>query len=203
MRYRISHETRFTYAIPVRFARCNLRLKPIIWSGQTLIDHSLATIPSGEFSFGRADASLANVTRLVIPKAVTDLRIVSHAVVEVDRDVPEIRADDPDLATVAQQARESRDVSAASPANYLFSSPRIALDPAIVLARTSDPIFSPEEDYEKFGVVNGVVFPCGMVVKNKNLFIYYGGGDKVTGVATIKLSNIIETLLRGSKFEGM
>lgn len=131
MRYRILHETRFTYATPVRFARCNLRLKPIIWSGQTLIDHSLATIPSGEFSFGRADASLANVTRLVIPTAVTDLRITSHATVDVARDVPDIRATDPDLASVARMARESRDVSAASPANYLFPSPMIALDPAI------------------------------------------------------------------------
>lgn len=74
-------------------------------------------------------------------------------------------------------------------------------DPAIVLARTSDPIFAPEEDYEKFGVVNGVVFPCGMVVIGKTLFIYYGGGDKVTGVATIKLSNILDSLVKGSKFE--
>jgi transglutaminase-like putative cysteine protease len=131
VKYRIIHETRFTYSVPVRFARCNLRLRPIIWSGQTLVDHSLATIPSGEFSFARADASLANVTRLVIPSAVTDLRIVSHAVVDVDRPVPEIREDDPDLATVARLARDSRDVSAASPANYLFPSPMIALDPDI------------------------------------------------------------------------
>jgi transglutaminase-like putative cysteine protease len=130
MRYRIVHETRFTYGAPVRFARCNLRLKPIIWSGQQLIDHSLATIPEGELSYARADASLANVTRLVIPAAVTDLRIVSHATVDVDRDVPFISADDPDLATIARLARESRDVSAASPANYLFPSPMIALDPA-------------------------------------------------------------------------
>ena len=72
-------------------------------------------------------------------------------------------------------------------------------DPAIVLARTSDPIFAPEEDYEKFGVVNGVVFPCGMTLRGKELFIYYGGGDKVVGVATIKLSNILDTLVRGAK----
>jgi transglutaminase-like putative cysteine protease len=141
VKYRIIHETRFTYAVPVRFARCNVRLRPIIWSGQTLVDHSLATVPSGEFSFGRADASLANVTRLVIPEAVTDLRIVSHAIVDVDRDVPDIRADDPDLATVARLARESRDVSAASPANYLFPSPRIELDQAIAdyCAQSLDP----------------------------------------------------------------
>lgn len=131
MRYRIVHETRFTYAAPVRFARCNLRLKPIIWSGQTLVDHELSVAPSGAFSFARADASLANVTRLVIGDAVTDLRIVSRATVEVERQIPMIRSDDPDLATIAQLARQSRDVSAASPANYLYPSPMIGLDPAI------------------------------------------------------------------------
>ena len=44
-----------------------------------------------------------------------------------------------------------------------------------------------------------VVFPCGMTLRGKELFIYYGGGDKVVGVATIKLSNILDTLVRGAK----
>lgn len=74
-------------------------------------------------------------------------------------------------------------------------------DPAIVLSRISDPIFSPEEDYEKFGIVNSVVFPCGMVVRDKKLFIYYGGGDKVTGVATMNLSTLLSALTRGLKLE--
>ena len=76
-------------------------------------------------------------------------------------------------------------------------------DPAIVLSRSSDAIFEPEEDYEKNGVVNNVVFPCGMVVKGDLLYIYYGGGDKVTGVATMKLSNILGALVRGKKFNKM
>ncbi|KKQ44105.1 MAG: hypothetical protein US64_C0015G0001, partial [Candidatus Nomurabacteria bacterium GW2011_GWC1_37_9] len=40
---------------------------------------------------------------------------------------------------------------------------------------------------------------CGMTLRGKELFIYYGGGDKVVGVATIKLSNILDTLVRGAK----
>ena len=131
MRYEIRHETRFTYAQPMRFARCNLRLKPIIWSGQTLVDHHMSVQPGGEFSLARADASLANVTRLVIADAVTDLTIVSTAIVDVDRAVPAPRPDDPDLATVAQLARSNRSVAAASPTNFLFPSPRITLDPEI------------------------------------------------------------------------
>lgn len=69
-------------------------------------------------------------------------------------------------------------------------------DPAIILARSADPIFEPQEDYEKNGIVNNVVFPCGMVEKDGVLFIYYGGADTVVGVATIELSIILRALTR-------
>ncbi len=74
-------------------------------------------------------------------------------------------------------------------------------DPAIVLARSSDAIFEPEKEYEKIGIVNNVVFPCGMIVKGDLLYIYYGGADKVVGVATMKLSILLSALVRGSKLE--
>ena len=69
-------------------------------------------------------------------------------------------------------------------------------DPTIVLARTTDPIFEPEEEYEKVGVVNNVVFPCGMVQKDGLLYIYYGGADTVVGVATIELDIVLKALTR-------
>lgn len=131
MRYHIRHETRFTYATPVRFARCNLRLKPIFWSGQTLVDHDLSAEPNGELTLARADASLANVTRLVIPDAVTRLNILSTATVDVDRPIPMFAFDDMTIAEVARRARESRDVSASGPTNYLFASPMVELTPEI------------------------------------------------------------------------
>lgn len=72
-------------------------------------------------------------------------------------------------------------------------------DPAIALARTTDPIFSPEEQYEKVGIVNNVVFPCGMTEKKGTLYIYYGGADTVVGVATIELDTILRALTRDIK----
>ena len=72
-------------------------------------------------------------------------------------------------------------------------------DPAIILARTSDPIFEPEEIYEKNGIVNNVVFPCGMVEKDNLLYIYYGGADTVVGVATIELDIVLRALTRDIK----
>ena len=73
-------------------------------------------------------------------------------------------------------------------------------DPAIVLARSTEPIFEPEEQYEKVGIVNNVVFPCGMVVRDNILYIYYGGADKVVGVATMELDIILKALVHGMKF---
>ena len=73
-------------------------------------------------------------------------------------------------------------------------------DPTHVIARSTDAIFEPEEEYEKVGVVNNVVFPCGMVLKENLLYIYYGGADRVVGVATMKLPIVLGALVRGSKF---
>lgn len=67
-------------------------------------------------------------------------------------------------------------------------------DPTIVLARSADPIFEPEQPYEKEGIINNVVFPCGMVVRDGLVYIYYGGADKVVGVATMELDILVNAL---------
>ena len=67
-------------------------------------------------------------------------------------------------------------------------------DPTIVLSRSADPIFSPEERFEKEGIVSNVVFPCGMIERDKLLYIYYGAADRVVGVATMELDIIAQSL---------
>ncbi len=131
MMYHIQHVTRFDYGAQVRFARCNLRLKPILWSGQTLDDYALTISPTGRTAPARAEAGLANVVRLVIDEPVRQLTIESVARVTVDRAVPMPSSDDPDLAAIGRAARNSQDVSAAGPSAYLFPSPLIPLDPDI------------------------------------------------------------------------
>ena len=128
MRYAIRHVTRFDYAEPVGFARCNLRLKPIHWSGQELHDYSLTVQPGGSTAPARAEAGLANVVRLVVTQPVQSLTIESSCTITVDRPVPMPAPDDPTLAQVAAEARASRDAGPASPASYLFPSPLIPLD---------------------------------------------------------------------------
>jgi predicted GH43/DUF377 family glycosyl hydrolase len=67
-------------------------------------------------------------------------------------------------------------------------------DPTVVLARTAIPLFEPEEEYECKGLVNNVVFPCGLVVRGGTAYMYYGGGDSVVGVATMKMTKLLKTL---------
>ena len=67
-------------------------------------------------------------------------------------------------------------------------------NPTIVKARTASPIFEPEEPYEVNGLVPKVVFPCSLVVRGEKAYIYYGAGDSVIGVATIKLDDLLSKL---------
>ena len=69
-------------------------------------------------------------------------------------------------------------------------------DPTIVLSRTTDYIFEPLEDYEKKGQVDNVVFPCGAVLKNGSIYMYYGAGDAVIDDACIKLSDLLNALTK-------
>jgi len=67
-------------------------------------------------------------------------------------------------------------------------------DPTIVKARTAAPILEPTTAYEASGIIPNVVFPCGMIVRKNLAYIYYGGADKVVGVATIAMSRLLGML---------
>lgn len=55
----------------------------------------------------------------------------------------------------------------------------------------SDSILEPTTLYEKEGYVPNVVYCCGALIRNQELWIYYGGADKVIGRAILDLSGII------------
>jgi beta-1,2-mannobiose phosphorylase / 1,2-beta-oligomannan phosphorylase len=66
-------------------------------------------------------------------------------------------------------------------------------DPSKVLYRTSSPILQPDKHYENDGKP-GVVYPCGAVVLKDELFVYYGGGDKVVCCATAQLDKFVDNV---------
>jgi predicted GH43/DUF377 family glycosyl hydrolase len=68
-------------------------------------------------------------------------------------------------------------------------------DPAKVLHRTTEWIMQPEQDYEVEGYYKGCVFPCGKVLIDGTLFVYYGAADKYVGVATCELDELLDYLL--------
>ena len=69
-------------------------------------------------------------------------------------------------------------------------------DPSRILARLPYPILEPERDYELSGDVDRVVFPEGVTLFDDELQIYYGAADTVIGLATARLSRLIEELWR-------
>lgn len=67
-------------------------------------------------------------------------------------------------------------------------------NPRKVIARTDEPLLEPEMPYEKEGQIPNVVFPCGVVLIGQKIYMYYGGGDSVVGVASIKLKDLLNRL---------
>jgi len=72
-------------------------------------------------------------------------------------------------------------------------------DPTNVLARSRKPILEPDVWYENEGLKAGVVYPCGAVIINKDLFVYYGGADMVVCAASVKLNGFLEQLAENHK----
>lgn len=68
-----------------------------------------------------------------------------------------------------------------------------------VIARTPHPILEPESYFEREGVVNNVVFPCGHIVKNNDIYLYYGGADKVVCGAKINLQSLLDYLVKSKE----
>lgn len=67
-------------------------------------------------------------------------------------------------------------------------------DPTKILFRTKSPIIEPNEWYENQGHKSGVVYPCGAVVKDGELFVYYGGADTVVCAASENLDKFMDQL---------
>jgi len=76
-------------------------------------------------------------------------------------------------------------------------------DPRQVLCRPRAPIFWPQELWELRGDVPNVVFSCANPVVSGTVYVYYGGGDHVIGLATCRLDELLEfTLAEGATHLG-
>ena len=68
-------------------------------------------------------------------------------------------------------------------------------DPRKVLKRPEMPILAPKEMWEIKGDVPFVVFGTGNPVVNGTIYLYYGGADRVVGLATANLETFLDWVL--------
>jgi len=67
-------------------------------------------------------------------------------------------------------------------------------NPTKILYRSKNPILEPDVFYENEGYKSGVIYSCGAVIKDNDLFVYYGGADMVSCVATADLDLFLNEL---------
>ncbi len=67
-------------------------------------------------------------------------------------------------------------------------------EPWKLLARSTEPVFVPEVDYECQGFFGNVVFTCGLLCEDNIIKLYYGASDTTTCYAQLELSGIMKTL---------
>ena len=65
-------------------------------------------------------------------------------------------------------------------------------DPRKIIKRCDEWVFGPHEMYERIGDVPDVTFPCGVVVKDDNLIMYYGAADTTIAVATASMDRVLD-----------
>jgi predicted GH43/DUF377 family glycosyl hydrolase len=58
-------------------------------------------------------------------------------------------------------------------------------DPRKLLWRSEQPVFAPEQPWERTGQVPNVVFVEGLIEETNRFLLYYGGADKYVGIAEV------------------
>lgn len=69
-------------------------------------------------------------------------------------------------------------------------------DPTKILYRSEHPILSPDMYYENDGKP-GIVYASGAIIRDDELYVYYGGGDKVCCVAKTPIKKLLKYLQTG------
>ncbi len=67
-------------------------------------------------------------------------------------------------------------------------------DPSRMIARLRQPLISPHE-YEREGYVPNVVYSCGALIHNGELFIPYAMSDISSGMASVNVQSLIDSMI--------
>jgi predicted GH43/DUF377 family glycosyl hydrolase len=70
-------------------------------------------------------------------------------------------------------------------------------DPRQIVHRPKKWILEPEEEWEISGQVPNVVFSCTNIRVGDQVYVYYGGADRVIGLATCDYAELVEFAMAG------
>ena len=65
-------------------------------------------------------------------------------------------------------------------------------NPTKIIRRTEEWIFGPKAHYEREGDVDDVVFPCGWIIKDGKVYMYYGAADSRLCLATADFDELLD-----------
>lgn len=91
--------------------------------------------------------------------------------------------------------------------NYFSQKPLFGIEAALldlknpfkIIAKTNTPILTPEEYYEKIGLVPNVIFPSGALYEKNFISLYYGASDTTCCLVNIEANSLLEKLLKKQK----
>ncbi|MCJ2112737.1 transglutaminase family protein [Methylobacterium sp. E-025] len=141
MIYTLRHVTTYTYAKPVSFARCSLRLKPADGEGQSVLESAVTIDPSPATAVIRRDYFGIETVGITLDAPHTRFQVEALSKVRVERGPLPAPESGRSWEAARMAAIASRDLGADAPVHFLFPSARVPLLPAVTdYARAS---FSP------------------------------------------------------------
>ncbi|MGN7127181.1 transglutaminase family protein [Methylorubrum thiocyanatum] len=138
MIYTLRHLTTYRYARTVRFARCNLRLRPRDGEGQRVLESALHVAPEPTRRLERRDFFGLDTLTLTLDEPHREFTVEAVSRVAVERPAPPPPEAGPSWEAVRAASLALPSLGPDGPAHFQFPSQRVPLDPAVTdYARTS------------------------------------------------------------------
>ncbi|KQQ13117.1 transglutaminase [Methylobacterium sp. Leaf123] len=140
MIYSLRHLTTYRYARAVRFARCNLRLRPRDGEGQRVLESALHVTPTPTSRLERRDFFGLETLTLTLDESHREFTVEAVSRVAVERPAPPPPEAGLPWEAVRAAALALPSLGPDGPAHFQFRSQRVPLEPAVTnYARASFP----------------------------------------------------------------
>ena len=125
MIYTLRHLTTYRYAKTVRFARCNLRLRPRDGEGQSVLESGLTVTPAPRSRVAREDFFGLETLAVIIDQPHKEFCVEATSRIRVERPALPEPESGPSWESVRAAALERPALDPDAPAHFLFPSQRV------------------------------------------------------------------------------